>query len=63
LKGKWDPISVSQTRKLVNVVKRVIKDWSIGANSKAIHSLLTCTIHKFKDAVDNDVFIPIFPKK
>ncbi|ODN06382.1 PAX3- and PAX7-binding protein 1 [Orchesella cincta] len=59
---QWEPMSDRQTRSLVNVLYKIIDEWTAGASSKHMHSILTTVISKFKNAVDTDVFIPIFPK-
>jgi len=60
--AKWDTMSGSQTRKLVNVIYRLVHEWSVSPNSKSMHTLLSTVVTKFNDAVSNDVFTPIYPK-
>ncbi|CAL8099261.1 unnamed protein product [Orchesella dallaii] len=62
IEARWEPMSDRQTRSLVNVLYKIIDEWTAGASSKHMHSILTTVISKFKNAVDTDVFIPIFPK-
>lgn len=58
----WDPMSDGQTRNLVNVLNKIMEEWAAGASSKYSHTVLSTVITKFKESVDSDVFIPIFPK-
>jgi GC-rich sequence DNA-binding factor len=62
VQAKWDPMSASQTKRLVNVIRRCIDEWSVVPTCKSMQSLMSTIVTKFKDAVDNDVFIPLFPK-
>lgn len=60
----WDPVSSTQTLALINLVRRLIRDYpSLKPKSKYMRTLFTAVMDKMKDAVDNDVFIPIFPKQ
>lgn len=60
----WDPISSTQTMALRNLLRRLIRDYpSLKPKSKFMPTLFISVLDKMKDAVDNDVFIPIFPKQ
>jgi GC-rich sequence DNA-binding factor len=60
----WDPLSNSQTVSLVRLITRLIQEYpTLGHNSKSVTTLLKTIIDKMKEAVENDVFIPIYPKQ
>ncbi|XP_053593178.1 PAX3- and PAX7-binding protein 1 [Microplitis demolitor] len=59
----WDPMSTSQTLRLVGTVRRLIIDYpNLNEKSKQLQLLFTAILEKIKAAIDNDVFMPIFPK-
>lgn len=59
----WDPLSSSQTLRLVGVLGRYIRRFpSLGPASKSLHNLFNAVLHKLKSALENDVFIPVIPK-
>lgn len=60
----WDPMSSSQTLRIVTLLRRLLRDYpSMRPTSKYARSLLQAVIDKMKLALENDVFIPIFPKQ
>lgn len=60
----WDPLSHSQTVRLVNLVRHYAEAYpTLGPSSKPLQNLTHAIIAKIKDAIDNDIFIPMFPKK
>lgn len=60
----WDPLSSSQTLRLVNLLRRLIRDYpSLKPTSKYMRALFNGILDKMKFSLDNDVFIPIFPKQ
>ncbi|XP_037038522.1 PAX3- and PAX7-binding protein 1 isoform X2 [Bradysia coprophila] len=60
----WDPLSTSQTLKLVGLIGRLGRDYpSLKATSKYLRTLFAAISDKMKLALDNDVFIPVFPKQ
>ncbi|XP_072751186.1 PAX3- and PAX7-binding protein 1 isoform X2 [Anoplolepis gracilipes] len=60
----WDPMSTSQTLRLVGAINRFIKEYpNLNDTSKQLEILFNAILDKIKDAVENDVFIPIFPKQ
>ncbi|XP_015599684.1 PAX3- and PAX7-binding protein 1 [Cephus cinctus] len=60
----WDPMSTSQTLRLVGTVSRLIRDYpNFNSSSKQLELLFNAILDKIKAAVENDVFIPIFPKQ
>lgn len=59
----WDPLSSSQTLRLVGVLSRYIRRFpSLGPASKSLNNLFNAVLHKLKNALEHDVFIPIIPK-
>lgn len=59
----WDPLSSSQTLRLVGVLSRYIRRFpSLGPASKSLNNLFNAVLHKLKSALEHDVFIPIIPK-
>lgn len=60
----WDPLSTSQTLKIVGVIGRLGRDYpSLRPTSKYLRALFVTILDKMQLALDNDVFIPIFPKQ
>lgn len=56
-------MSTSQTLRLVGTVRRLIIDYpNLNEKSKQLQLLFTAILEKIKAAIDNDVFMPIFPK-
>lgn len=59
----WDPLSSSQTLKLIGVISRYIRRFpSLGPESKALQNLFNAILHKLKQSLENDIFIPITAK-
>ncbi|KAF5287978.1 hypothetical protein FQR65_LT12155 [Abscondita terminalis] len=56
----WDPLSSSQTLRLVGILSRYIRRFpTLGPASKPLQNLFNAILHKLKGALENDVFIPI----
>lgn len=59
----WDPLSSSQTLRLVGVLSRYIRRFpSLGPASKSLNNLFNAVLDKLKNSLEHDVFIPIIPK-
>ncbi|CAH0558279.1 unnamed protein product [Brassicogethes aeneus] len=59
----WDPLSSSQTLRLVGIINRYIRKYpSLGPASKSLNNLFNAVMHKMKTSLENDVFIPVTPK-
>lgn len=59
----WDPLSSSQTLRLIGVLSRYIRRFpSLGPDSKSLQNLFNAILHKLKQSLEHDVFIPIIPK-
>ncbi|XP_076155505.1 intron Large complex component GCFC2 isoform X1 [Alosa pseudoharengus] len=61
----WDPLSLRQTQCLTVLCRRLQDDYSIfsGDQSKPVKAFLMSVTSRLKSAVDEDVFIPLYPKK
>lgn len=57
-------MSTSQTLRLVGTIRRLVMDYpNLNETSKQLELLFNAILDKIKSAVENDVFIPIFPKQ
>lgn len=62
--SQWDPLSSKQTKRLSVVLKNILDNYpTIDPDSKLLMALLTNLVDRLRDSVDNDVFIPIYPKQ
>ncbi|XP_019118729.2 intron Large complex component GCFC2 isoform X1 [Larimichthys crocea] len=61
----WDPVSRHQSVCLANVCHRLKEDYSIfeGEQSKPVKAFINAVINRLRSCVDEDVFIPLYPKK
>ncbi|XP_037611610.1 GC-rich sequence DNA-binding factor 2 [Sebastes umbrosus] len=61
----WDPMSRHQSVCLSDVCHRLKEDYSIfeGEQSKPVKALKEALIGRLRSCVDEDVFIPLYPKK
>ncbi|XP_062698152.1 PAX3- and PAX7-binding protein 1 [Aedes albopictus] len=60
----WDPLSTTETLKLVRLINRLSRDYpSLRRTCKQLRLLFQAILDKLKLAIDNDVFIPVFPKQ
>nr|XP_037863093.1 GC-rich sequence DNA-binding factor 2 isoform X5 [Chlorocebus sabaeus] len=60
----WDPLSTSQTTSLITHCRVILEEHSICENevSKSKQDLLKSIVSRMKKAVEDDVFIPLYPK-
>uniref|UniRef100_A0A8C4VQB1 GC-rich sequence DNA-binding factor 2 n=1 Tax=Gopherus evgoodei TaxID=1825980 RepID=A0A8C4VQB1_9SAUR len=60
----WDPLSTSQTVSLVQLCKNVFEEHSLSKNesSKAKEDLVNSIVSRMKKSIEEDVFIPLYPK-
>ncbi|XP_018023323.1 PAX3- and PAX7-binding protein 1 [Hyalella azteca] len=59
----WDPLSHSQSVRLVNLVRHFCQSCpTIRPTSQPLKKLCTAVVDKIRQAIDKDVFIPIFNK-
>lgn len=60
----WDPLSTTQTLKLVGILNRISREYpSLHASTKTLRDLFQAILDKMKVSLNNDVYIPIFPKQ
>uniref|UniRef100_A0A3B3UIQ1 GC-rich sequence DNA-binding factor 2 n=1 Tax=Poecilia latipinna TaxID=48699 RepID=A0A3B3UIQ1_9TELE len=61
----WDPFSHQQSTCLSAVCHRLREDYSIfeGEQSKPVKGFIEAVVHRLRSCVDEDVFIPLYPKK
>ena len=63
VKAYWDPLSHAQTVRLVNLVRHFCLSCpTIGPGCKQLQELCQTIKLKLKEAVEKDIFIPIFNK-
>ncbi|XP_062863750.1 GC-rich sequence DNA-binding factor 2 isoform X2 [Trichomycterus rosablanca] len=60
----WDPLSFHQSQCLTALCKRIQEDYSVfnGEQSKPVKAFVEAVIQRLRSGVDNDVFIPLYPK-
>lgn len=59
----WDPLSTTQSLRLIGFINRLARDFPLKDSSKQLQLLFEKILEKMKLALENDVFIPIFPKQ
>ncbi|TFK08620.1 beta/gamma crystallin domain-containing protein 3 [Platysternon megacephalum] len=61
----WDPLSTSQTVSLVQLCKNIFEEHSLSKNesSKAKQDLVNSIVSRMKKSIEEDVFIPLYPKR
>ncbi|XP_039708343.1 intron Large complex component GCFC2 isoform X2 [Pteropus medius] len=60
----WDPLSTSQTTSLITHCRTILEEQSTFENevSKGKKDLFKSIVSRMKKAIDDDVFIPLYPK-
>ncbi|KAF0879645.1 GCFC2 factor, partial [Crocuta crocuta] len=60
----WDPLSTSQTTSLITHCRVILEELSTCGNevSKGKQDLLNSIVLRMKKAIEDDVFIPLYPK-
>lgn len=60
----WDPLSTTQTTSLVTQCRMILEEHSTCENevNKGKQDLLKSIVSRMKKAVEDDVFIPLYPK-
>ncbi|KAM9156502.1 intron Large complex component GCFC2 [Pangshura tecta] len=60
----WDPLSTSQTVSLVQLCKNIFEEHSLSKNesSKSKEDLVNSVVSRMKKSIEEDVFIPLYPK-
>ncbi|XP_059485631.1 PAX3- and PAX7-binding protein 1 [Neocloeon triangulifer] len=60
----WDPCSSSQTQRLAMTLRKILSDYpKLATRGRVSKTVLPVVVSKMKEAIDNDVFIPIYPSK
>ncbi|KAJ3593485.1 hypothetical protein NHX12_005819 [Muraenolepis orangiensis] len=61
----WDPLSLGQTAHLSDLCIKLNEDYSVfsGERSKPAKVLVEVVVSRLRSCVDEDVFIPLYPKK
>lgn len=61
----WDPLSHQQSSCLSALCHRLKEDYSIfeGEQSKPVKEFIDAVVRRLRSCVDEDVFIPLYPKK
>ncbi|XP_033099376.1 PAX3- and PAX7-binding protein 1-like [Anneissia japonica] len=59
----WDPMSTSQTHRLVTLVHKLSEDYpTVSTENKNTQELLTAVVVRMRKTLDDDVYMPLFPK-
>ena len=60
----WDPLSSSQTERAVSLLRRLMDDYpTVSPEQPSTQQLLSAATLRLREAVDNDVFIPLCSNK
>ncbi|XP_075353922.1 intron Large complex component GCFC2 isoform X2 [Mycteria americana] len=64
VKSVWDPLSTSQTKNLVQLCNNIFKKQVLCKNkcSRGKEDLMNMVVLRMKKSVEEDVFIPLYPK-
>ncbi|XP_039914513.1 intron Large complex component GCFC2 [Hirundo rustica] len=64
VKSVWDPLSTSQTKNLVQLCNNIFGKQILSKNesSRAREDLVNTVVLRMKKSVEEDVFIPLYPK-
>ncbi|XP_057876221.1 intron Large complex component GCFC2 [Melospiza georgiana] len=64
VKSVWDPLSTSQTKNLVQLCNNIFGKQILAKNesSRAREDLMNTVVLRMKKSVEEDVFIPVYPK-
>ncbi|XP_076188794.1 intron Large complex component GCFC2 isoform X2 [Aptenodytes patagonicus] len=64
VKSVWDPLSTSQTKNLVQLCSNIFEKQVLSKNecSRAKEDLMNMAVLRMKKSVEEDVFIPLYPK-
>ncbi|CAN8204980.1 unnamed protein product [Coccothraustes coccothraustes] len=64
VKSVWDPLSTSQTKNLVQLCNNIFGKQILSKNesSRAREDLMNTVVLRMKKSIEEDVFIPLYPK-
>jgi GC-rich sequence DNA-binding factor len=58
----WDPLSCQQTRCLVQLCQKLVRDYhTVSSDNKNIQGLVKAAIARIRKTIDDDVFMPLYP--
>ncbi|CAL1547674.1 unnamed protein product [Lymnaea stagnalis] len=58
----WDPLSTTQTARLVNLTLKLIRDYpTVHAQNKNFRAYLEAVVARLRKTLDDDVFMPMYP--
>ncbi|CAH1800187.1 unnamed protein product, partial [Owenia fusiformis] len=61
--GVWDPLSTSQTVQLVSVVRNISEEYpTASGENKNAQTLYRSVVQRIRKSLDEDVFMPLYPK-
>ena len=65
VRSAYDPLSTTQTLKLTGLLERFFEIYpTVNGESRQVRELLEVVKEKLKNAIDNDVYIPVgYPKQ
>ncbi|GAB6030568.1 GC-rich sequence DNA-binding factor [Chamberlinius hualienensis] len=59
----WDPMSTSQTLRLVSLIKKMVENYpTLNSQSNTTKTLLQTLVARIRKTLDEDVFVPLYPK-
>ena len=60
----WNVTSLKETKRLVALVRRVVTDYpTVTTDSKPTQNLLKAIIQVLRKALDDELFIPMYPRE
>ncbi|XP_013784934.1 PAX3- and PAX7-binding protein 1-like [Limulus polyphemus] len=60
----WDPLSTTQTLHLVTLTTRLLNDYpTVSGSSKHLQTFLQKVVVRIRRTLDEDVFLPLYPKE
>ncbi|XP_074942773.1 intron Large complex component GCFC2 isoform X2 [Phalacrocorax aristotelis] len=64
VKNVWDPLSTSQTKNLVQLCSNIFEKQVLSKNecSQAKEDLMNMVVLRMKKSIEEDIFIPLYPK-
>lgn len=59
----WDPMSSTQTHRLIGTIQKLAEDYpTVSSYNKNTQALLAAIIARMRKTLDDDVYMPLFPK-
>ncbi len=64
MQNAWDPLSTSQTGRLVLLIQTLFEDYpTLSAREKNGQALVNAATVRLRQAINGDVFVPLFATK